>query len=115
MAIDDYREVEYEAALYRMLDRIKMEGGMWIGTPSLNRLFQFINGYQAAIQDITGYKPHFDKEFQLYLQAKNEDAKRIRWNILLSKQRTDEEAFYAFYEEFEDYRKQHKGTLPSCR
>lgn len=57
------RKEEYERSIYEALTEIRRVPGAILGRPSLERLTQFLSGYEFAIMNLLGYRPYFDKEF----------------------------------------------------
>ncbi len=90
---------KYEEKLYEVLMIIKDRPATLIGKKSLTLLFQFINGYEYAFIDLLEYRLHFEKEFQSYISNRYMITRTLNWCTFLLEQRTEEEAYDAFYDE----------------
>ena len=95
----DYTEKKdlYEYRLYRMLKDLQSNAGVLIGEPSLTKLFHFISGYEYAIMEAEDYRLHFHREYQAFISRRFPEKRDMRWDQLLMENRTESEAFSAFY------------------
>ena len=97
------KQFTYEQKLYRLILNIEKEPGLYIGEPSITKLFFFISGYGYAIIENQGYRLHFDKDFQMFINKKTQDASEMHWNNLLCEGRTEQEAFHVFFSYFGEF------------
>ena len=63
----------------------------------MERLTQFLSGYEFAIMNLFGYRPQFDKEFWEFISEAIPSAGTDHWDRVLRRECSDEEAFSAFY------------------
>ena len=94
---------ENEKMFTDMLFEVEKCPGAYIGEPSLQRLFDFMGGYELAFSELKGYRLHFDKDFQRFIEKRyNSDGTR-HWNSLISSGASDAEALGRFYPLLRDF------------
>lgn len=94
---------ENEKMFIDMLFEVEKCPGAYLGEPSLQRLFDFIGGYELAFSELKGYRLHFDNEFQRFIEKKYSSDGTHHWNSLISSGISDAvalERFYALLREF---------------
>lgn len=97
---------KWENLLYNILKRIRRTPALYLGEASLTKLFQFIGGYEYAMIDLVDYRPHFDKEFQTFTEQKYQrKGPQWHWNTIIGEEKTEEEAFFAFYDQLDEFLK----------
>ncbi len=92
---------DYEAQLYRLLSQIRKRPGMWLGTPSITRLFLFLHGYTYAVLEHEGYRLHFMTDFLDYIKRVYPSDLALNWDGLLLMGRTEEEALREFFRQLD--------------
>ena len=60
----------YEELLISSLFRIQERPGVYIGSPSFEKLLDVMTGYFIAVYDLTGYRIVFEQQFRQYLCQK---------------------------------------------
>ena len=100
MLLNEYSEKnpEYEKQYLEFLLQIKENAAVLIGKASLSRLSFFMSGYEFAFQELTGYRWWFNKEFQTFIEKYFSSSGTQHWSTMISIGKTDEEAFFAFFE-----------------
>ena len=100
MLINEYSEKneKYEEQYIVFLLQIKENAAVLIGKASLSRLRFFMSGYEFAFQETTGYRLWFNREFQAFIEEYFSSSGTQHWSSMISVGKTDEEAFYAFFE-----------------
>ena len=99
-SLDPIRNAEYEQRIYGTIERIIQTPGLYIGKKSVKELWSFLGGYTYAFMEIYHYQPHFDREFQTYIEQRLGKMDVHSWDSILSTGRTEEEAFDYFAELF---------------
>ena len=107
MILNSYieRNAAQERKLYEVIQFIQTHPGIILGSKSLTGLFHFLGGYEVAYSDLTGYRFHFNKEFQAFISGKYPTNKAFNWCSILLQNRSEEAAFEQFYEEFDRFLK----------
>jgi len=86
----------------KIIKLIEEKPGIYIGKKSVDRLAHFLSGYECAIADILQERPCFNSQFQSFLEETlGLEWCTEHWSSLISKNRTEEEAFFAFFEYFD--------------
>ena len=100
MLINEYSEKnqEYEKQYLEFLLQIKENAAVLIGKASLSRLSFFLSGYEFAFQETTGYRLWFGREFQAFIEEYFSSSGTQHWSTIISLGKTDEEAFFAFFD-----------------
>lgn len=96
--------------LYHLLERIKQRPGMYIGQCSITRLNMLLVGYSQARMELglprTEQEKSFD-HFQEWIQNKYNVTASQGWDSIILANSTDEkDAFYKFFQLFEQFTKQ---------
>ena len=98
------KDMVIEKKLYDLVELILKTPGVYIGEPSLSRLFHFIGGYAFAVMQLTGYRFYFEREFQAFVIARFPTKCAINWSEILSEGRTESQAFDLFRGLFSEFR-----------
>ena len=100
MLLNEYSEKnqEYETQYLEFLLQIKENAACLIGKASLSGLSFFMSGYEFAFQELTGYRLWFNREFQAFIEKYCSSSGTQHWSSMISVGKTDEEAFFAFFE-----------------
>ena len=94
--------------LFEIINKIKTQPGMYIGTASISNLFMFLVGYKTAFREL-GIKPDekemkFYKEFQPWLQKRFGVETVNSWaKIILFYSVDEKEAFKYFFDLFDEF------------
>lgn len=92
-----------------ILQKIKATPGVYIGSKSLTDLAMFISGYECALFETTGKRYTFNSQFQTFVQKKQGiEHTSSHWSTLISKKRSDDEAFELFYAYLDEFLKIYK-------
>ena len=96
-----------------LLVRMKERYGVYIGDQSLDRLATFLSGYECALFDAEGRIPAFNGAFQKYIEERFEQRFCTdHWSVIISRNKTEKQAFEAFFEYFEEFKTAlHQGTF----
>lgn len=93
-------------SFYNLLIKIKEKPALYIGSISLNKLYDFICGYSACLEqhNLLEERKFFDG-FQDFVQKKlNIDLTPLSWAHLIEKHNEDDKAsFYMFYDLLEEH------------
>ncbi len=88
----------------KIINSIRKNYGVYIGTPSLSKLSTFLSGYECAIYDMFCERYNFNSQFQLFIQMKNNLTNSSKhWSEIISDGKTQEEAFEAFFDYFDEF------------
>ena len=90
-----------EARLYRLLFQIRERPGMWLGTPSITRLYLFLLGYTYAVLEYEGYRLHFMADFLDYIIRVYPSDLALNWDGLILIGRSEEEALWEFFRQLD--------------
>ena len=93
----------FEQQLNHLIQKMKIDYGLFIGEKSLQRLSFFLRGYMYAFFEENGYIFAFDKDFQAYIQNKTHFNEVLHWDTILQSGRTDEEAFDEFFIQYDHF------------
>ena len=88
---------ENEQMFTDMLFEVEKCPGAYIREPSLQGLFYFMGGYELAFSELKGYRLHFDKDFQRFIEKRYNSDGTSHWNSLISSGISDAEALERFY------------------
>ncbi|MBQ1768035.1 MAG: hypothetical protein IIZ91_02855 [Oscillospiraceae bacterium] len=88
---------ENEKMFTDMLFEVEKCPGAYIGEPSFKGLFYFMGGYELAFSELKGYRLHFDKDFQRFIEKRYNSDGTSHWNSLISSGISDAEALERFY------------------
>lgn len=97
--------------LYNLLQDAKIRWGLYIGQPSIELLESFISGYSLCSHNIGNMDiEHCFNEFNDYICSKYKISlslnKKYNWvDIIKLLSLSDYQAFYNFFEEFEEFLK----------
>lgn len=95
---------EYEQRLIHLIYRIKENPCALLGELSLEKLNFFLSGYEYAFLEFTGYRLHFDADFQKYVETVFDIKEAIHWNkIIDAKEKSNESAFELFFSLLNDF------------
>ena len=101
------------SGIFETLEKIKARPGMYLGKPSVNHLFMFIEGYSLARQEC-GFEPtvsesEFYGEFQPWLQNRLKITTSNSWAALIQFQCGDErEALSYFFQLLDEFQNRHQ-------
>ena len=100
MVLNEYSEKnqEYEKQYLEFLLQIRENAAVLIGKASLYRLSFFMSGYEFAFQELTGYRLWFNREFQAFIESYFSSSRTQHWSTMISIGKTDEEAYFTFFE-----------------
>lgn len=98
------RDAEAEERLYDLIALVASNPGVYIGEPSLCRLFHFIGGYSFSTLQLTGYRFHFENEFQAFVTERFPTNRTMNWSETLREGRTELQAFDLFRKLFSEFR-----------
>lgn len=101
--------------VFDLLNRVQKSPGMYLGHPSVNSLFMFLNGYEVAKADmgveLTAEENNFYEEFQPWLQRKLGVRSVTSWAKLIMLSCHDERAgFEKFFELLAEFRQQEMSS-----
>lgn len=99
--IDYKRKEEYEEQIYSVIKKIIQTPGLFIGKKSVDEINTFLCGYCYTYIEFYSYQPHFDREFQTFVEERIGPKGVMHWNSIISNNRNDEDAFACFVELFE--------------
>ena len=102
-SLDHIRNSKYEQSIYSTIERIIQTPGLYIGKKSVKELWSFLGGYTYAYMEIYNYQPHFNSEFQTYIEQRLGKIDVHSWDYIISTGRTEEEAFDYFAELFRSF------------
>ncbi len=96
---------------YQLLWQIQQKPGLYIGEPSINELYMFLQGYNFARRELkivpSGEESEF-REFQFWLQKKFNLQTSQSWSqLILLTSLNEQEGFYRFFELLEEFRHKH--------
>lgn len=99
---------------YHLLERIKQRPGMYIGQCSITRLNMLLVGYSQARMELglprTEQEKNFDK-FQEWIESKYNITASLGWDsIILLNSNDEKDAFYKFFQLFEQFHQGEKST-----
>lgn len=97
------RNTEFERQIYSVINKIIQAPGLYIGKKSVNKLSTFLCGYCFAYIEIYHYQPHFDREFQTFVEERSESEGVAHWDTIISVDRNEEESFDYFVELFRHF------------
>lgn len=93
--------------LYMIINKVKEKPGLYIGEPSLSKLYIFILGYIQCMRERDKDSPEFLSYFQNYIEVQYKINKTLifrHWSdIILFFNANEEEAFFEFYVKMEEY------------
>ena len=103
------------STVFELLNRVHQNPGMYLGYPSVNSLFMFLNGYEVARGELgvelIEEEEGFYAEFQPWLQQKLGVRSVTSWAKLIMLSCHDERAgFEKFFELLSEFRRQ-KGDV----
>ena len=101
--------------IFDLLEEIEQNPGLYIGHPSVNALFMFLNGYELARSrmnvTLTVEEEAFYDEFQPWLQQKLEVRSVTSWAKLIMLSCHDERTgFEKFFELLAEFRQSDKAV-----
>ncbi|NJO51018.1 MAG: hypothetical protein HC840_17975 [Leptolyngbyaceae cyanobacterium RM2_2_4] len=96
------------AGLFKLLDKIKVKPGMYIGGASVTDLFMFLAGYKMAQQEfgvsLTDAEKRFYREFQPWLQRRLGITTSRSWAKMLEfRSLNQQEAFESFFKLLDEF------------
>ena len=98
----DYNQ--YETQFLSVLFFVQERPGAYIGSPSIEKLLNFIVGYEVAVYQLTGYRIVMEQEFRRFLSQKyNKEDWECSFVQFFQDGKTDEEGFDAFFEELKHF------------
>lgn len=93
--------------MYPLLEKMKIRPGLYFGKPSITRLNIFIHGYNFAYVEEGKLQPIDLGEFQGFIEAIYSEKRSLGWaDIILEDCGDEEEAFWKFYELFDEFERQ---------
>ena len=97
------------STIFELLERIKEKPGMYLGYPSVQSLFMFLNGYDLAREELgielTPEEENFYAKFQPWLQKKLGVRSVTSWAKLIMLSCHDEKTgFERFFELLSEFR-----------
>ena len=93
----------YEAQLHLLLSDLRRCPGVLIGDVSLQRMAPFLSGYEYAFLQLTGYRLHFDREFQESVLRSFQTKATIHWDTIVGRGRSDRDGFFFFFELYDRF------------
>ena len=91
--------------IFCLIEKVKLQFGLYIGRKSVRKLCTFIAGYECAIMDLTGVRIRFDALFQNYVDNMLGPSHSERhWDERFANDSSDEKAFDVFYRFFDDFK-----------
>ena len=95
---------QYETQFISFLFSLHERPGCYIAYPSLEKLLNFMVGYEVAVYNLTGYQIVLEQEFRRYLCKKyKKDELNCSLFQLFRQDVTDEEAFENFFVELRNF------------
>jgi hypothetical protein len=95
------------ADVNNLLKRIREKPGMYLGSPSVSALFMFLEGYSTAQADLNIPLSEQDKEFrefQRWLQKRENITTSASWaKIILLNSPDEEYAFARFFDLYDEF------------
>lgn len=89
--------MEHIDLIDRVLQKIKIKFGAYIGEKSVHRLATFLSGFECAIFELTNQRCNFNSTFQRYVEEKYGEDSTRHWSEIISEKRTPEGAFDHFF------------------
>lgn len=97
--------------VYKLLMEIRRRPELYLGKPSLDRLYAFINGYKQC-ENEEGIQSVCLDGFQNYIEEKYDMHTDHNWaSIIQFFNSSEDEAFYAFYNHLDNYLNTEDGRL----
>src|SRR5688500_14159281 len=101
---------ELDESIYDMLDVIRKKPGLYLGTPSINRLNAFLTGYAAGLLRV-GFvmrdKDHFHRFHDwVALRLEFEESTAGWCNIIRGQSADETDAFWRFFVLLDEFRKE---------
>lgn len=91
---------KYDKQFIIFLFSLHKRPGCFIGSPSIEKLANFMVGYEVAVHELTGYQIVVEREFRRFLCKKHY---KEEWECsliqLIRQGKTDEKGFDSFFEE----------------
>lgn len=103
--------------IFDLLERIQKSPGIYLGYPSVQSLFMFLNGYEVARDEVgiklTEEEEVFYDQFQPWLQQKLGVRSVTSWAKLIMLSCHDEKTgFERFFELLSEFRERQKTSTP---
>lgn len=98
---------KYEMQYISILSDLHMRPGLYIGCPSLEKLFGFMAGYEVAVYQLSGYRITINNRLYSYICKKLMKCEQeSSLYQLIRDGRSDEEGFDYYFHEFNLYREE---------
>ena len=84
--------------LFEILEKIKNHYGVYIGYKSIEKLADFISGFECAVYELTGTHEEFSSKFQIFIENKTKEISVGKhWSDIIAESESQESAFDLFF------------------
>ena len=110
MSAPDFQKLD--ESIYDALDAIRKRPGLYLATPSINRLQAFIVGYTGGLGRVRFAlrdEEHFHKFHAWVAHRLGYSSSTSGWcNMILEKSASEEDAFHRFYVLLDEFKRESK-------